>query len=268
MKSWQTLEIDATNFLTKNYSDYITAILQGGSDSNISDVLVKTYTNKTFYIDVKKKNAQCGQFVLHPDKKNKEFVFSKRNKSILTESTSKIISFMNRNFQSFFDAGTSGITIHIPDDTTIFSNWIIDYYTQKNVEFIITKDHDFLIIPLKEIAHYFDITAKYRVKQSGSHGVPEKHMDSIKKHIIGNYNVLSFRNEKDKLFVSSPNDLHKHKFNYENKTYMFSNRNDEFEIRTLSNTINANVIFSIDLKQKISIDEININKKFIDFISI
>lgn len=267
MKSWQKLEIDATDFLNKHYSNYITAVLQGGSNSNISDILIRTTTNKTFNIDVKQKNAQCGQFVLKPDLTKKEFVFSKHNKSFANQSTSKIISFMNKNFDRFLEAGTAGVTIHIPDEETVFRDWIVDYYTHKNVDFLITKKDDFILVPLNEITHYFDIKARYRIKRSGSRGVSEKYIYSIKQLLNTAFDITSIRTEKDKVFVSSVTNLDKITFEHENKTYMFSKRNNEFVIRTLSNTFNANVIFSIDLKNKLSIEKNKINNQFIDFIS-
>lgn len=39
---------------------------------------------------------------------------------------------------------------------------------------------------------------------------------------------------------------------YNGYEYMFSQRGSEYEIRKLSNTFNANVIFSIDLKPTIN----------------
>ena len=52
----------------------------------------------------------------------------------------------------------------------------------------------------------------------------------------------------DKLFVTSSLDLHNERFIYGDYEYMISDRGSSYEVRKLSNTYNANVIFSIDLK--------------------
>lgn len=49
----------------------------------------------------------------------------------------------------------------------------------------------------------------------------------------------------DKLFVESSHNLHNKRFVFQQYEYMFSQRGNEYEIRKLSNTYNANVIFSI-----------------------
>lgn len=61
-----------------------------------------------------------------------------------------------------------------------------------------------------------------------------------------NYPVSSIIAEGDKLFVTSNEDLDKIRFVIDEYEYMFSKRDDRYEIRKLSNTFNANVIFSIE----------------------
>ena len=72
--------------------------------------------------------------------------------------------------------------------------------------------------------------------------------EQIKKHIIQNYQVKDVKIEGDKVFVLSDIELHNRRFILFGNEYMFSKREEVYEIRKLSNTFNANVIFSICLK--------------------
>lgn len=63
----ENFEIECKNYLNKRFGAYARFIHQGGSDSTIPDILVKTNSGKEFYIDAKHCLAQCGQFVLLPD---------------------------------------------------------------------------------------------------------------------------------------------------------------------------------------------------------
>ena len=85
-------------------------------------------------------------------------------------------------------------------------------------------------------------------------------MDYIESH---NYIITDTRIVGDKLFVVSPQKLHNHRFILRGIEYMFSIRGEEYEIRKLSNTYNANVIFSI--KQKTSTPGMS-DADFIDYL--
>lgn len=70
-------------------------------------------------------------------------------------------------------------------------------------------------------------------------------MDYIASH---DYVITDSHVVGDKLFVSSSRNLHDSRFILRGIEYMFSLRGDEYELRKLSNTYNANVIFSIRQK--------------------
>ena len=78
MNTWKQFEIDCTNFLTKHFGEYASFTLEGGSDSTVPDIQVKTKKNKQFYIEAKHSPAQCGQFVLFPNLKINKFEYSIR----------------------------------------------------------------------------------------------------------------------------------------------------------------------------------------------
>ena len=61
--------------------------------------------------------------------------------------------------------------------------------------------------------------------------------------------VDSIKYDNKKLYLKASKNLHDKRFILNGYEYMISQRNDEYEVRQLSNTYNANVIFSISLKQ-------------------
>lgn len=114
--------------------------------------------------------------------------------------------------------------------------------TKNLYDFFITNNYT--ILPIERSREYFDVTTKYRIKRSGLGNVGKnrfKHvMDYISTH---GYVTTDSRIAGDKLFVVSQQQLHDHRFILRGIEYMFSFRGDEYELRKLSNTYNANVIF-------------------------
>ena len=99
---------------------------------------------------------------------------------------------------------------------------------------------------------YFDVSAKYRIKRSGSSSIGKTNIVAYAKLLSNdkahNYNIRNVRIDGNKLFVSSDKNLHKLRFIHKYQEFMFSAKKGEYELRKLSNTYNANVIFSIRLK--------------------
>ena len=164
MTNWKEFEEQCTNYLNQEFCDFATFIPMGSSDSTVSDILVKTNTNKTFYIEVKHSPAQCGQFVLLPDIKTQKFVYSSDNKNENNQFAKQIITFMNKDFNVFKEAGTAGKEISFNNCKNIFSDWIKLIYTKKNVKFFISNNYN--IIPVQDFNDFFNISATYRVKRS------------------------------------------------------------------------------------------------------
>lgn len=259
MSAWNQFEIDSTNYLNNLFGQYATFTHHGGSDSTISDIYVETKSGKTFYIDAKHCPAQCGQFVLLPNIQTQKFEYSKQNINPLNPYAEQIITHMNNNFEVFKEAGTAGKTIEI--DSNIFVNWIKSAYKHKKTYLFITNN--FALIPINAFEKYFYVTAKYRIKRSGSSSVGKTHISEVKAYIDNNYKIKDFLINGSKLFVSSKQNLHNSRFILNGYEYMFSLRDNEYEIRKLSNTYNANVIFSIDIKSDIKGLS---NDKFISFL--
>lgn len=250
MKNWEQFEQNCFNYLYKKYNKYAKFEIAGGSDSTVSDIRVITKTDE-FFIEVKHVPSQCGQFVLIPDNDKKQFIFSHLNISHLTSNTQAIIDHMNKNFEEFLNAGTKGCDIIFDSCEKIFSNWIINYYKEKGTRYIITNDY--IMLPISKFNSFFNVECAYRIKKSGSSSIGIKNKDTIIKYI----NSLKLKNYKCEynnghLNIFTSDKINKKTFDINDSTYMFSDRGYSYEVRKLSNTYNANVIFSIDLKDNVN----------------
>jgi hypothetical protein len=237
--SWKKFENECVVYLSEKYDKLFK--LQGESDSTVSDILFNN-GRKKFYIEAKMSNAQCGQFVLLPDSNTKTFKYSPKNKTKENEYTRMIINFMDRNFDGFCNSGTAGSDINMPKP--VFYNWIINYYKEKGTEFFITKDEgEFLIFPIDQFPKYFDVTAKYREKKSGSSSLNNSNKPDFE-YAMGIAGIdFSFRG----LDIISDRYLDGIKVNGNKYDYLLRENKGNYKVRKLSNTRNANVIFSIEL---------------------
>ena len=68
------------------------------------------------------------------------------------------------------------------NDSDIFANWIIQIYKDKGVKFFITNNYT--ILPVERFQDYFDISAKYRTKRSGSRNVGKKNAQLVMDYIL------------------------------------------------------------------------------------
>ena len=251
---WEQLELACTDWLCQTYGNYFQH--QGASDSTVSDILYSN-GNKHFYIEVKSPVAQSGQFVVTPDVANKKFVYSKKNKKPLTLLSLKIISEMEKDFNSFATAGTKGKSIQLSQ--SLMADWITEAYKKKDVKFFITKKEsaDFILIPIDKFAGYFDITATYRIKRSGSRSVSPNKMKSILDSLDNSYQIFNG-------LISFENSIDNQKFSFNGNNYFLSSQGeDHYRLRQLSKTNNANVIFSIKLKREQDPEDLALFQQFL-----
>lgn len=247
MTIWEDFEIQCTKYLNENFNDYARFTHQGGADSTTPDILVETNVGDSFYIDAKLSPAQCGQFVLLPNLKTRTFEYSSLNVNPLNKYSEIIMNYMNKDFDAFREAGTAGKDIEMPQGSELFTDWIIKTYKDKGTKFFITNNYT--ILPIEQFKEHFNVTAKYRIKRSGSSNIGKKHLKSVMTHIsTHDYAMTDSHFIEDKLFIVSPQQLHNQRFILCGTEYMFSQRGDKYELRKLSNTYNANVIFSIKHK--------------------
>ncbi len=246
MNSWEIFEKECTEFLIEQFGDYATFTHEGKSDSTVPDIKVVTKKNIQFYIEAKHSPAQCGQFVLLPNIEKKVFDYSKLNSTPLNDYSKIIIDNMNSNFEEFKEAGTAGKSIEFKDCEKIFYNWIIKTYKDKGVKFFITNNN--VILSIDEFPYYFSVSAKYRTKRSGSSSVGSGNIEKVKQYVQSLFPNVELKTTFDKIFIYSNENLHNKRFILGKNKYMISMRDNYYEIRKLSNTFNANVIFSIELK--------------------
>lgn len=247
MATWEDFEVKCTEYLKKKFGTFADFKHEGGSDSTIPDIRVTTKYGDIFYIEAKHSPAQCGQFVLLPDMASGTFVYSQQNSTPLNKYTMLIMEHMNTHFDEFKVARTAGKNIIMDNGSEVFSKWIVETYENMGVHYFITNN--FTILPIDRFIEYFNVSATYRVKRSGSSGVGKRNMLDVLNFIKSlDYDILSAREEGGKLFVCSKENVHDQRFIFHGFEYMFSLRDSEYEIRKLSNTYNANVIFSIVLK--------------------
>lgn len=264
MKQWEKFEDDCYEYLQNTYKAYHAAFKHNGrANSTVSDIAVIKNNEIAYFIETKMSHAQSGQFVLLPDEVSHEFTFSPKNKSTPNFLTDMITQYMNTNFDKFHKAGTTGVALDT--DTNIFSEWIVNYYTKKNVKYFMTKGTSYIIFPIEKFGKYFDVTAKYRIKKSGSSTPAKKDIPTLIKLLEDTYKVTFSHIDGKKLFVSSSADIAKIRFEHNKFTYYLAPKNtNEYEVRKLSNTYNMNVIFSISLKQSQDLSDL---KSFEDDLS-
>lgn len=244
MQQWEKLEHEWHAYLNTKYGNHFS--LQGSSNSTVSDILC-TKPDKPFYIDVKSTTAHTGQFVLTPNPDTETFTFSPKNKTPLTPNTQRIINYMNDNFDIFKNVQTQQIRLDLPQHDMF--EWVQEYYTTtKNVEFFTTKDaeNNFVIVPIDKLAHYFDISATYRVKRSGSSKLSTKWQPDFTHALNTQHIPHTFINTHT---LTTPYNIDKRRFITPNNTY-YTTKNPGttpavYTAKILSKTHNANVIFRI-----------------------
>lgn len=271
MENWEICEKECFEYLKLKYSnkDY-TFEHNGGSDSTKSDILLKKNGIACFCIESKMTAAQCGQFVVK--QLDDIFVNSENNRHQKNLIEDVIIDKMNEEFESYANPGTAGKSLNIGKD--YFYEWICNFYKSKNVKYFIVEkevgrnklDSDnFIIFPIKHFQKYFDVFATYRVKKSGS-SVPSKNCIEEIENSLENHRIIhseiDFKNGKSYIKLQAKND--KFKIQAIHYDYQFNPIKDNlFEIRRLSNTKNANVIFSISLmKEQAENDLIEFESEF------
>ncbi len=245
---WKQLELNCFEYLKQTYGKLAEFKHYGDSNATVADILVSKL-NQDFYIEVKSPQAQCGQFVLNIDQNNCVFEYSLHNKTNYYDSTKAIIDYMNNHFDNFQQVSTAPLKIDL--DKSIFYDWVRTYYHDKNVAYFMTKQNNFLIIPIANLESYFDIHAYYRVKKSGSSSPNKSNINEIR-NILADYQIdYDLNVQENGVYLITESNVVNQKLKGTTNTYLLkkSELNNQYLIRKLSNTYHANVIFSIKLKQ-------------------
>ena len=248
MEDWKLFEFECAKYLqSKHDNDNLIFNVSGGSNSNTSDIQV--IKNKTcgISIECKMSNAQCGQFVLFVDNTNKKFVYSTKNKTPFDDATKFVVSEMDRNFEDCCVSSSK----NLPISNNVIIQWVKNYYLNiKKSKYGITKsNNEFIVFPISKIDKYFNFSSQYRVKKSGSSRPSKKNVDEITTLLTSlNNNTHIYFINKDcfcKLNYSQDEFI----LSGEKYRYKFLKEGEQYRIRRLSNTKNANFIVTIKLKR-------------------
>lgn len=249
--NWKEFEVFCVTYLNKTYGNKFAK--KGESDSTTSDILFTG--NNPFYIEAKMPHSQCGQFVLIPNRAEYKFDYSPKNKSEINPYTQEIMQFMSENFSEYANLSTKGKIVPLPE--SVFVNWIKEYYKSKGVKFFITYNADFIIFPIEHFEHYFNVSCTYRIKKSGSRHLNSKSLPDFKQALDKEGISYTMRG----LELHSDENIHDKRISGDDKDFLIKENNGAYHVKILSNTFNANVIFSISLKNNISLFILNEDRK-------
>lgn len=250
MENWKIFENECVEYLNKTYGDSASFQGKGGSDSTAPDIKVYDKRGKhIFSIEAKMPNAQAGQFVLFP--KDGKFEYSDRNAHEENEQTTAIIKQMNDDFDRYNAPGTRGVNLCM--SSSLLYDWVKEYYQNvKNEKYFITKNNsDFIIFPVDKLDQYLNVSAMYRKKGSGS-SVPsnnnKKEIENTLKASSYTYSDIEIGKVESTIILKN---CTKDRFILQGQSYRYQFKKingKQYQIRRLSNTSNANVIFSISVK--------------------
>ncbi|MBU5455293.1 hypothetical protein [Caproiciproducens sp. MSJ-32] len=247
MTNWEIFENECVNFLNSNFGNNdIKFIGKGKSDSTTSDIEVMVNNRVKFLIESKMPKAQSGQFVLLIE--GDKFIYSPENKTPENEYAHLIKDYINNNFNLYKDVSTRALEIDLP--ISYFTEWIKNHYIKKGVRFVITYyKNEFVIFPIEKYGDYFNVTANFRRKKSGSSELPQKYFNDVKEYFENKHpNPFYLTQKGKKIFLQSDAQLNKYQFSITDINCQLTFKEDEgmYEIRKLGSTNNPNVIFSVE----------------------
>jgi len=256
LEKWQQSELECVEYLKRTYGAAgVVFGHKGGSDSSQSDIQLLVNGMPRFYIEAKSAAAQCGQFVVLDE--NGTFVYSPKNKVQPASSFSRqYIDFMQANYNAYKSCGRGGVEFPSQFKSLAY-NWVKDYYKHKKAAFVIVEKElgslapsNFVIFPLEKFDSYFDIVAKYRVKTSGSNNPHAGDKSEIGEVLrMNGYNVSQEGFEGSHYYVNCTGLANKKQLTGKTHRWQFNlEAAGKYQVRKLSNTNNANVIFEISLK--------------------
>ncbi len=252
LQDWEIFERECADYLNRKYSGKTGCqfIPSGGHNSHEPDIYVKKGGKSLFSMETKMAGAQCGQFVLFPNDSTMSFAYSQRNEFPLNQYSKKIIEEMEKNY---FDYNTPS-TKPLAFEKKLFYDWVKNHYkVERGSKYLITKGNDYVVFNIDNFEKYYDISAVFRIKKSGSSNPSSSDLEEIQSlldvssirsrnlHSDGHYVEVELPGfDGDKLVRTGG------KFDFQMKR----TESDTFRITKLSNTYNANVIFSISLKRE------------------
>ena len=255
---WREEEDDACEFLKQKFKAYFKRIKKvGGSNSTAPDIEVETMNDTVFNIEVKCARARGGQFALRDT--SISFEFSRRNKSVDGEAAKKIVAYINQNYDPFVETGKTGASLEgMPGAPDVFSDWIRERLEAYNVRFILARPdrNDFLIIPVDRFKKSFDVSARCRLKASGSQRLSIKAMNSLLNYLnndllphVKGGETMKAEITTEGLIIHKSGNLQFEYITLNGANYYLSDQGDRYVVKKVSDTANYTVVFSLNLKR-------------------
>lgn len=251
----------ASYLRTKYKGTGCTFEVSGGTDSTVPDIVVKKDNELICNIEVKEPGAQCGQFVAFPDEDTRTFKYSELNHpKIASNESMAILKAMEANFDKYKNPSSKELGLN----KQLYVNRIVDYYLNfKHSHFFMTRESveegDFIIFPTSKFADYFDVTACYRKKKSGSHNPNKKELEALPRMLTSEL-VSGYEIEKEGKYtnVLMDGNLPSRFILEDTCRIQFKNiGGSRYRVTGLSSTNNPNVIFTIGLKGKQKADDLS-----------
>ena len=252
---WIDFEKNVTDYLSKNIdTDGIEFIQSGGSNANEPDINVFREGCPIFSIECKKSTSQSSQFVLID--KNNSFEWSDQNTTDPI-STEKIIDHMNDHYPYYSKTKENGsINNELICGKDLMFDRVINHLKSKS-KLVASSDHDngfgpnsydnpLSIFHIDDMKQHFEISGTYRTKRSGTSPATEGDLELLPDEI---YPLI--RTHDGRFHIYDPN---KERGDYHGPdNTLFLSKTVKVgglrEIRKRSMTNNANVIFTLKLKQ-------------------
>lgn len=261
-------ELCCADYLSKKYKHTgCTFEVSGGTDSTAPDIVVKKGGVVICNIEVKEPGAQCGQFVAFPDEASRTFKYSELNHpKVPSKESLAILSEMAKNFDKYKEPSSKELGL----DKELYYERIVDYYTNyKDSHFFMTRESvnegNFIIFPTSKFRDYFDVSACYRRKKSGSHNPNKKEIEALPKILTSKY-VSGYSVQKDGKYTNVLMDSECDPCFIAEGEYRMQFKQISgklYRMTGLGTTNNANVIFTIALKSKQKADDLSTFEKML-----
>ncbi len=252
LQDWEIFEGECADYLNRKYSSKTACkfIPSGGHNSHEPDIHVRKGPDEIFSMETKMAGAQCGQFVLFPNDTTMSFAYSSRNEFPINQFSERIIEEMEKNYFKYNTPSTKPLDF----DKKLFYDWVKNHYkVERGSRYLITKGNNYVIFDIDKFEKYYDISAVFRIKKSGSTNPNNSDLEEIQTlldlgstenrnlHSDGHYVEVELPNFREDRLVRTGG-----KFDF----LLKRTSGNTFRITKLSNTYNANVIFSISLKRE------------------
>lgn len=259
-ENWKVFEETTADFINKNIKiNGVHASASGGSDSTSSDIKIEKNGKFLFSIECKLSPAQGGQFVVHNDLKNQKFILSTKNK-YSTSADTLILKHMNDNYK-YYSQGPKGNSNNIDIDLICNKSLMFQrlklQVELKHSKFIsssssksgFSTSNPVYFFKTEDLDNVFNVSGKYRTKQSGTSQLPKKYEEDVRDYFRKNKIIIKIENKKRKTYIYDLNNTLQ-SYLIINQLSLFlqdANKEGYREIKKRSITKNANVIFSLEL---------------------